>query len=98
VGNGRFGEGTVRAGWVCSSFEGAKVSVRGWPKQGVSSSLLVLLEAAEEEECWWRVFVLQNLGVRLCLMRFLGLLYNNKMFLYLSLTYAIVADLPSVFL
>ena len=46
---------------------------------GVGSFLLVLLESAEEEECWLRV--------RLCLMRNLGLVYNNKKFTYLSLSY-----------
>ena len=56
-----------------------------------SSFLTDLLEAAEGEECQRRI--------RLCLMRNLELLYNNKKFTYLSLSYyATVADLPSVFL
>ena len=56
-----------------------------------SSFLLVLLEAVEGEECWQRV--------RFCFTRYLGLLYDNKKFTYLSLSYfATVADLPSVFL
>ena len=48
-------------------------------------------EAAEGEECQRRI--------RLYLMRYLELLYNNKKFTYLSLSYyATVADLPPVFL
>jgi len=47
--------------------------------------LLVLLEAADGEE--------RRQRVRLCLRRYLGLLYNNK-FTYLSLSYYVtVADL-----
>jgi len=44
-----------------------------------------------------KIFVLSDSGVSLCLMRLLGLLYNNKMLTYLSYN-ATVADLPSEFL
>ena len=57
---------------------------------GWGGSFLVLVDAAEGEELRQRV--------RLCLRRYLGLLCNKK-FTYISLSYyAIVADLPSVFL
>ena len=63
----------------------------GWGGAGVLS-FLVLIEVAEGKS------ILRNSGVSLCLMRYLGLLYNKK-FTYLSLSYyAIVADLPSVIL
>ena len=51
----------------------------------------VLLEAVKGEEHQWRV--------RLGLTRYLGWLYNNKKFTYLSLSFlATVADLPSMIL
>ena len=72
----------------------------GYQLQRGSSFLSVLLEAAEGEECRWRVrlCLMRDSGVKLYLTRNLGLLYNKK-FTYLSLSYyAIVADLPSVIL
>jgi hypothetical protein len=59
-------------------------------REGGSSFLSALLEAAEGEEHRQRV--------RLCLTRNLGLLYNKKI-TYLSLSYYVIAaDLLSAFL
>lgn len=77
-----------------------QLCARGQPWHGVSSFLSVLLEAAEGEECRWRVrlCLMRDSGVKLYLTRNLGLLYIKK-FTYLNLSYyAIAADLPSVFL
>jgi hypothetical protein len=53
--------------------------------------LFLVLEAAEGEEHQW--------SLRLCLMRYLGLLYNNREFTYLRLSYfTTVAALPAEFL
>jgi hypothetical protein len=55
------------------------------------SSFLSVLEAAGGKGC--------NLRLSLCLMSYLRLLYNNKNFPYLSLSYLDdIADLPSVIL
>lgn len=65
-----------------------------------SISCLIVLEAAERKKHLQRVGLgLMRCGVRFCLMRYLGLPYNNKKSAYLSLHYfATVADLPSLFL